>query len=84
MKKSVFVLMSAFFMTFTIAYDLFGNGLYAFAADNSKSSGISKGTVIAVMIAVFILSAAVAGVVTFKIRVKKRDISDGKSPTNKK
>ncbi|MCR5601070.1 MAG: hypothetical protein K6G33_10075 [Ruminococcus sp.] len=84
MKKSVFVLMSALFMTCTITYDLCGNGLYAFAADNSKSSGLSKGTVIAVMIAVFILSAAVAGIVTFKIRVKNRDISNDKSPTDKK
>lgn len=42
-----------------------------FAADASEGSGVSKGLMAFIMIAVFIVSAAAAGFVTFRIRTRK-------------
>ena len=63
---------------------MYDNSIIAFAAGNSNKSDKPKGTYIAIMIFIFIISAAVAGLITFKkIKSKKTDISAEKLPSDK-
>ena len=68
-KRVINVLLSAF----TIAFLSFSSCTNAFAAEASNKTDIPKSIIICIMLAVFIITAVIAGFVSFKI--KKNSIS---------
>lgn len=76
MKKHISFVCSAILTACIISLNLYDDCIIVYAADDSKKSDISKGLCVAIMIFIFIISAAVAGLITFKkIKKKNSDIS---------
>ena len=69
-KRIINILLSAF----ATAFLCFSSCTNAFAAEASSETDIPKSIIICIMIAIFIVTAAVAGYVSFKI--KKRSIRE--------
>ena len=83
MKSYISVLCSAILTACIVSFYLSDNSVIAYAAGSTKKSDISKGSCIAIMIVIFIISAAASGFITFKIKRKKSDISADKLPSDK-
>ena len=75
---------SAILTACIFSFNLPDNCIIAYAADDSKKTDISKGSCIAIMIFIFVISAVVAGLITFKkIKKKNSDIPAEKLPSDK-
>jgi len=69
-KKTKNLITAASTFLFPAAMTFF-DCLNAFAADGSGKTTVSKGVIILVMVAVFIFTAAVTGIMSFRIRKNK-------------
>ncbi|MBR5683644.1 MAG: hypothetical protein IKW96_10315 [Ruminococcus sp.] len=67
LKKTLFSFISVCFVCLSLSCC----PLYAFAADDTSEKGVSKGLTAFIMIAVFLVTAAAAGFISYKLKVKK-------------
>lgn len=77
-KKIINTFLSALVLSFL----LLTSGTYAFAAEKSSETAAPKGVIIFVMIVIFIFTAVIAGIVSFKIKTKK--IKDSEKDNSEK
>ena len=82
MKKYKTIMCFFVLTLFIVSFDLSDSGITAFAADGTKGSGISKGISAAIMVGVFIVTAVIAGAVSFRIYRKRSDASAEKSSSD--
>ncbi len=67
LKKTFVCLISSCFICLSLSC----YSLNAFAADGTSHKGVSKGFTAFIMIAVFLVTAVLAGFISYKLKVKK-------------
>ena len=77
-------IIKSFLLTNVLSFLLYASGTYAFAADSSDKTDVSKGFFIFIMIVIFIISAAVAGFASFKIKTGSKKASPKDNTQNTK
>lgn len=79
MRKYKAIMCSVVLTAFIVSFNAFDCGITAFAAGQTKNSGISKGLSVAIMVGIFIVTAAIAGFISFRTCRKKSNASAEKS-----
>ena len=77
-------LINVFLSAFIFAFLAFSSGTYAFAAEASDNNKISRGFVILILIAIFIVTTVIAGFVSFKLKKKSLKGADKSIPDKAK
>ena len=83
MHKIIKRFLFSFIICFFIVVSLSSNVMIAFASDGTAEKRISKGTIIFVMISVFIITTVIAGYLSYKVKVRKLHGKKDNSKDNK-